>query len=203
MKPLTLILVACMLALSAVAEETLAESAKDALKRSVGYMRSIATHGGYLWKYSLDGTIRYGETEATDTQIWLQPPGTPAMGMAFLRAYDATGDAYYLDAARDVALALVTGQLESGGWDALIDFDPEQSIRWYHRSDIGKLSDKEIDKRRNTSTYDDNKTQSALKFLMQFIEASDDAAADVKIRATLDYGLSKILESQSQASHKD
>lgn len=185
-----------MLGLNAIGQNAVVDSAKDALKRSVVYMRSIATHGGYLWKYSLDGRIRYGESRATDTQIWIQPPGTPAMGMAFLKAYDATGDAYYLDSARDAALALVKGQLESGGWDYQINFDSERSTRWYRRSDIGKISDKEIDRRKNNSTYDDNNTQSALMFLMQFIKASPDELTDSGIRTALNYGLRKMVEAQ-------
>ncbi|MCX6909967.1 MAG: pectic acid lyase, partial [Verrucomicrobia bacterium] len=88
--------------------------ARAALEKATAYMRSISTEGGYLWKYSLDLKNRAGETKATATQIWIQPPGTPSVGMAFLRAYEVTKDARYLDAAKAAADALARGQLESG-----------------------------------------------------------------------------------------
>src|SRR5690242_15323160 len=106
-------------------------------------MRSIATHGGYLWSYSLDLKDRRGEGKATATQIWVQPPGTPAVGLAFLRAYEATGDAAHLEAARAAADALAVAQLESGGWNCMIDFDERADVQ-YRRSMVGKLSAQQI-----------------------------------------------------------
>ena len=35
-----------------------------------------------LWQYSDDLTQREGEGRATDTTVWVQPPGTPSVGMA-------------------------------------------------------------------------------------------------------------------------
>jgi hypothetical protein len=58
---------------------------------------------------------RFGESMATPSQIWGQPPGTPTIGSAFLRAFAVTGDRRYLEAAREAAYALVRGQLRSGG----------------------------------------------------------------------------------------
>ena len=48
--------------------------------------------------------------------------------MAYLEAYAATGDAYYLDEARASARTR-KGQYCSGGWDYLIEFDPARSAR--------------------------------------------------------------------------
>src|SRR5829696_5263470 len=121
------------------ADDALAKDARAAMERATAFMRSIATEGGYLWRYSPDLQQRAGENEATPTQIWVQPPGTPSMGMAFLRAHEATGDARYLDAAKAAADALAIGQLESGGWDYLVDFDPKMSSGWYRRSDKDKI----------------------------------------------------------------
>ena len=73
------------------------------------FRTKVATNGGYLWKYSLDFKQRAGEGKATPTQVWVQPPGTPAVGVVFLDAYNATGDKTYLEAARDAAMALVWG----------------------------------------------------------------------------------------------
>lgn len=175
-----------------------APEVKAALTKATQYMRSIATEGGYLWRYSEDLKIRAGENNATDTQIWIQPPGTPAMGEVFLKAYAASGDTIHLDAARDAAYALAQGQLESGGWDYLIDFDPKNATLAYRRTDVGKLTPAEISKRKNISTYDDNNTQDALRFLMQYVAATKDSTnpKEKEIRTALAYGLKKMLEAQ-------
>jgi hypothetical protein len=91
--------VALLVGSAAHAAEPLAVQARATLEKATAYMRSIATEGGYLWRYSLDLKEREGEEKATATQIWVQPPGTPSMGMAFLRMFEVTGDARYLAAA--------------------------------------------------------------------------------------------------------
>ena len=78
------------------ADAALANDARAAMNRATTFMRSSAAEGGYLWRDSPDLKERAGENVATPTQIWVQPPGTPSMGMAFLRAFEATGDALYL-----------------------------------------------------------------------------------------------------------
>ncbi len=162
------------------------------------FMRSIATEGGYLWRYSPDLKERAGEGVATATQIWVQPPGTPSMGMAFLRAYEVTGEAPYLDAAQAAADALAVGQLESGGWDYLVEFDPKLSGKWYRRTDVGQVSVAAAAKRRNTTTFDDDNTQSALRLLLAVAEAGQagDTARDRRIREARDYALRRMLAAQ-------
>ena len=60
-----------------------------ALKKAVTFFREkVSAEGGYLWRYSEDLSLREGEEKATATQAWLQPPGTPAVGEAFLAAYE-------------------------------------------------------------------------------------------------------------------
>ena len=168
----------------------LEKEAESTLRRAVKYFRgTISTNGGYLWWYSEDLKQREGEGKATETQIWIQPPGTPSVGFAYLRAYEATGDDLYLEAAKAAADALVWGQLESGGWDYKIDFDPEESQRWYYRHDKGKV---DPGRRRNTSTLDDNNTQSALRFIM----AVQNTTKDEKYLSAVKYGLDFMLESQ-------
>ena len=165
----------------------LAEEAESTLKRAVEYFRgTVSTNGGYLWVYSEDLKERAGEGKATETQIWVQPPGTPSVGFAYLRAYEATGDAFYLGAAKAAADALVWGQLESGGWDYKIDFDPKRSQRWYYRHDKGKVDPKG---RRNTSTFDDNNSQSALRFIM----AVHKTTQEEKYLSAVEYGLAFML----------
>ena len=135
------------LAKALIAQDELAKSARAALDRACAFMRSIATRGGYLWWYSADLKERAGEGKASETTVWVQPPGTPAVGQAFLGAYDATGDAVHLESARAAADALAYGQLESGGWHYAIDFDPakDRSLRRAIASDLTAAERSELE----------------------------------------------------------
>ena len=181
------------IALSADAGDPLAGEARDALRRATTHFQSISTRGGYLWWYSEDLKERAGENRATETQIWVQSPGTPAVGLTLLRAFEATKDTLYLEAAQRAAEALAWGQLESGGWTYLIDFDPANQ-RSYRRAEKGRLSTNQIAKRRNVTTFDDDTTQLALRFLMKFVAAKTNASDE--IRSALDYGLQGFLRAQ-------
>ena len=84
-----------------------AEEAIAALKKAASYYRGkVASHGGYVYYCSLDLKQRWGEGKASADTIFVQPPGTPTVGMAYLKAHEATGDRFYLDAARETAEAL-------------------------------------------------------------------------------------------------
>jgi len=136
----------------------LREDAAAALKKAATYYHSkVATRGGYNYFYSLDLTGRWGEGVASPSQVFVQPPGTPAVGMAYLKAYEATRDPFYLTAAKDAANALAYGQLKSGGWTQTIDFDPQGSKVALYRNGKGKG--------RNHSSLDDDQTQAAIQFL--------------------------------------
>ena len=168
----------------------------EAIRKGSQFMRSISSEGGYLWRYSADLKLMAGEVKASRTMIWIQPPGTPSVGTAFLRAYKATGDAYLLDCALTVGDCLAMSQLESGGWDYRFDF---ASInRWYRQMDRGRLNVKEIAKRRNTTTFDDDNSQSALHFLMALAEYCRQPLdeREKRILHAQMYGLTKLLESQ-------
>ena len=132
---------------------------RSAMRKAATFFRTkAAVHGGYVYYYASDFSRRWGEGEATAHQVWVQPPGTPAVGMAYLKAFAATGDSFYLDAARETAEALVFGQLESGGWTHAIDFDPDGPLvaRYRHGRGRGK----------NHSSLDDGVSQAALRLLM-------------------------------------
>ena len=80
----------------------------DTMKRATRFMvEEVSTNGGYVWSYLPDKSRRWGELEARDSQIWIQPPGTATMGHLFLDAYHATKDEYYYAAAESVAGALI------------------------------------------------------------------------------------------------
>jgi hypothetical protein len=91
------------------------------------YHQQVSSHGGYVWQVSGDLKLRKGEGLTDEHTIWVQPPGTTEVGLAFMDAYYATGEQMFLDAAVDVAHALVQGQLVSGGWYYSISFDPAPS----------------------------------------------------------------------------
>lgn len=192
-----LLLAAPAIALAA-GEPSLPAEARAALLHSARYLRSVATEGGYLWRYSNDLSQRAGENLATPTQAWVQPPGTPTIGEAWLRAHAITHDPQFLRDARDAAFALVRGQLQSGGWDYLIEFDPAERPKWAYRADGATRPPEAADKRRNTSTYDDDNTQSALRFLAEFLHAAKAAPdpRDAAIQEAFDYGMAKLLEAQ-------
>lgn len=180
-----------------VGEESLRSRASAVLERATTYFRSrVSTQGSYLWTYSTDLKERRGEGDATATQGWVQPPGTPTVGMAYLDVYEATRESRYLEAARETSHALARTQLVSGGWDYRIEFDPEKRKRWLYRVDLssGDVEGPERRGRRNTTTFDDDTTQSALRFLM----CADQALSrkDPIVRQTVEYGLEKALEAQ-------
>src|SRR5262249_35857751 len=95
------------------------EAAIDAVGRAWKFMtEEVAVEGGgYVWSYQEDFKRRWGEMEATDRMLWVQPPGTPLVGHLFLDAYHATGDECFYKAAEAVALALVKAQHPAGGWN--------------------------------------------------------------------------------------
>jgi hypothetical protein len=175
-------------------EDEWREEAIGTMERAARFFtKAVATHGGYLWQYRSDLSMREGEGVATASMIWVQPPGTPSVGMAFLGAYEATGDERYLEAAREAAHALVWGQLGSGGWDYRIDFDAEGSRWWYYRRDV-EVGDVEAGERRNTTTLDDDNTQSALRLLMQVDRTT--GFADEDVGRAVKYGLEALLKAQ-------
>ena len=149
---------------SIVGSELTAEGARDALLRAVDYFRGeVSIEGGYLWRYAIDFSECEGETPASTTTAWVQPPGTPTVGMAFLTAYHLTGEAKCLEAAKESALALVKGPLLSGGWDYRIEFATKDRQTYAYRADDVESPAS----RRNVTTLDDNTTQAALSFLIR------------------------------------
>ncbi len=122
------------------------------------YHGKVARHGGYVYYYLVDLKRRLGEGVASDDQIWVQPPGTPTVGLAFLKAFEATGDRRYLNAATDAATALIYGQLESGAWTNCIDFDPRGKQVGQYRNGKGRG--------RNFSSLDDGQSETAIRFLI-------------------------------------
>ncbi len=157
------------------------------MKRAATFYREqVASHGGYVYHYSLDLKRRWGEGEATIDQVWVQPPGTPTVGLAYVSAYQATGDRYYRDAIEEVANALIYGQLKSGGWTNCIDFDPKG---------LGLLNTETArEKGKNNSSLDDGQTQTAIRFMVQADQAFEFKHAAIHESATI--ALNALLAAQ-------
>src|SRR5688572_2805977 len=99
------LLLPLLFASAACAQTT--DEAKTALVRAVKfYHQNAASHGGYVYQYSADLTLREAEGVPAKDTIWVQPPGTPAVGLAILEAYEATGDKTCLQAAFEAGRAL-------------------------------------------------------------------------------------------------
>lgn len=162
-----------------------AQDAREALLRAADAFQKQSRHGGYVWFFSADGRERWGESRVTPEQIWVQPPGTPAVGLAFLRAWEATKEPRLLDAARDAGRALLHGQLKSGGWTYSVDFDPKGKLRGAYRSGGGG---------RNYSTLDDDTTQSVLRFLAELDRALD--FKDAAIHEAVEVAIDALLKAQ-------
>ena len=188
-------------------------AARDALLKAVRfYHREVARHGGYVYAYGADLKLREGEGVADGDTIWVQPPGTPAVGEAFLDAYEATKDPACLEAARDAAHALARGQLHSGGWHYHVTFDPAKRRQFAYRFDAGgrptpdptAADDRgraagwdDWKKRKykgNVTVLDDDTTQAATRFLIRFDHAS--GYEDDEVHAAATFALSSLLNAQ-------
>lgn len=179
---------------AAISAEPSSDEVKDTMKRATRFMVEKVSHrGGYVWSYLPDFSRRWGELEARDTMIWIQPPGTATMGHVFLDAYHATGDEYYYAAAEQVAGAIIWAQHPSGGWNYVADFGGEASLRDWYRT-IGKNAWRleEFHHYYGNATFDDGGTAEAAKFLLRLYNEK----LDPKYRPALDKAISFVLDSQ-------
>jgi PelA/Pel-15E family pectate lyase len=193
------ILIASGVSLSLVAYDEPAQEASrnqilDTMKKATVFMvETVSTNGGYVWTYLPDLSRRWGELEARDTMIWVQPPGTATMGHLFLDAYHATGDEYYYQAAERAANALIWGQLPSGGWNYMIDFAGDRSLRdWYATIGRNAWRLEEFQHYWGNATFDDAGTVESSKLLLRlYVEKRDP-----KFKPALDKAIQFVLESQ-------
>lgn len=146
----------------------------------------VSTQGGYLWRYSADLSLKEGEGVVTSPTIWVQPPGTPLLGEAFIDLYQATGDQQFLQAAISAAKVLLHGQMRSGGWQDRIELEPIRREKWAYRQAPPSP------KAKDQSSLDDNKTQSALHFLIRLDKTLE--MQNAEIHEAVNYGLDCLLK---------
>ena len=145
-------------------ESQLLREAVTSLEKGIAFFYSINIDGGYVYHYTLDLSEKWGEGKTDDRTIEVQPPGTPSVGMSFLQAYRVTSNSDFLMAATDAARALIRGQNELGGWEHKIYLDQPNGER---------------------VSFDDDQTQSAIRFLMELDKEIDDQELTTSIKEAL------------------
>ena len=153
--------------------DELRTQAEASLREGVAFFHSINSHGGYVYHVTPDVSLRWGEGPKDADTVEVQPPGTPAVGQSFLRAYQATGDKRALSAAKGAAYALIKGQNKHGGWDHTINF---------------------ADLSNDTVSFDDNQSQSAVSFLMALDQEIDDRRLSTGTKRAIDMMLTTQLD---------
>jgi PelA/Pel-15E family pectate lyase len=196
--PALLLAAACLMAPIAGAQARkdtpLEVQAVDAMKHATKYMvETVSTNGGYVWHYLPDLSRRWGEMEAYDTMIWVQPPGTTSMGHLFLDAYRVTGEPEFLRAAEKAARAVIWGQLPGGGWNYIVDFAGDRSLKtWYNTIGKNGWRLEEFQHYYGNATFDDDVSSDAAKFLLRmYLETLDPL-----YKPALDKAIAFVLESQ-------
>jgi PelA/Pel-15E family pectate lyase len=175
-------------------KENLTRQAEETMLRATRYMLdSVSTNGGYVWYYLPDLSRRWGEMEAYKTMVWVQDGGTVNVGHMLLDAYHATRNEYFYMAAEKAAAALVFGQSQEGGWNYIIDFAGERSLKhWYNTIGKNGWRLEEFQHYYGNNTYDDDVTSDATRFLLRmYLEKFD-----VKYKTPLEKAISFILKSQ-------
>jgi hypothetical protein len=203
------LILAYSIVLSPFAKATPPSEVSAAILKAVTFYQSkAAAHGGYVYRYSADFRLREAEGIPGADTIWIQPPGTPAVGMAMLDAYEATKDQQCLAAAVQAARCLSRTQLASGGWDYSGHFDAKgRESKLYRRDTEGKLIQRSQtatreagwhhwrrQEKRNYSTYDDDVSQAATRLLVRIDHALQ--GNDAEINDAADFALHTILMTQ-------
>ncbi len=172
------------------------ETVLVSMKKATAFFRSnLSTAGGYARSWPRDLKESRVEGQAGPAIISIQPHGTTTVGLAMLRAHHATGDPLFLQGAREAGQALMWCQYASGGWGAEHSFELNAARRYHYRRDID-AGDLEPGKRSRRSSLDDNKTQSALRFLVALANTPA-CADDLALRQALDFAWAGLLAAQA------
>ncbi|MFI1773594.1 pectate lyase [Thalassobellus citreus] len=181
------------LKLEAQTKFTKEQTLETMLKATKFMVEEVSTNGGYVWYYMPDFSRQWGEMEAYKTMIWMQGSGTIGMGNLFLDAYHATNNTYYLKAAQKAAAAVIWGQSNEGGWNYVVDFAGDRSLKqWYNTIGKNGWRLEEFQHYYGNSTFDDDVTSDATRFLLRmYLEE-----LDPKYKPALDKAIEFVLKSQ-------
>ncbi|MHB9030931.1 MAG: pectate lyase [Candidatus Latescibacterota bacterium] len=190
---LIIILTATVTGISVHAAEPSPETVLETMKKASDFMaNTVSNRGGYVYIYSADLTRQWGEIPARPTQIWTQPPGTPTVGLMYLRAWQVTGEEIFLEYAEMAADALAAGQHRAGGWNYLIDFDMPGIEEWYETSASRNWGFEEYYHYYGNCTFDDDATYEPANFLLQLYHAT----TGMEFLRPLQKSLEFVLEAQ-------
>ncbi len=190
MRTSSLLLLLVSLAPAALPAQT-PEQAFEAMLQAAKFFRDqVSTEGGYHFRYAEDLSFGRSEQALGPTQISVQRDGTPRVALAYLEAWRATDEKVFLDYARDAAHALVRGQLCSGGWPYVVEFDSAKRNDHDYRI-AGNCADRRL---RDYTTLDDNVSQAALRVVMRVDRALD--FSDPAVHQAALAGLDGLLEAQ-------
>ena len=167
-----------------------ADEALRAMRKAASFYRQkVSTEGGYHFYYTSD--LSYGRSEHGEglSQVEVQREATPIVALAYLDAYESTGEREFLEYARAAAHALARGQLCTGGWDYLIEFDPAKRSQFQYRSDKNCGDDK-----RGVTNLDDNVTQAAVRVLMRVDKAL--GFGDATVHEAALFALDRLVAAQ-------
>jgi len=192
---LTTVFVSSFIVMSSFAQpKKLEQEARSAMLNATRFMvEKASVNGGYVAYYLPDFSRRWGELEGFKTQVWVQDPGTVSMGNVFLDAYTTTGDEYYYLAAEKVASALIWGQLPEGGWNYMIDFAGDRSLKqWYNTIGKNAWGFEEYYYYYGNSTFDDSNFSGPASFLLRLYLQKMDS----KYKPALDKAIQLVIDSQ-------
>ena len=111
-----------------------------------------------------------------------------------LHGWQATGEKNFLEGAIESGRVLARSQLASGGWASSFDFDPKFAKKYHLLSDVDS-GDSKPGKRRNYTTLDDNKTQSALLLLLE-LAVLPETKGEKEIQRAWKFGIESLLAAQ-------
>jgi PelA/Pel-15E family pectate lyase len=178
---------------TSVADPTADEVIMAIHKASKFLVDEVSYKGGYLWRYTEDLSRAWGEAPARPTQIEVHQAGTPHIGEVFVRAYEFTGDEFYLIHAKKAANVIIWGQHPAGGWHYFIDFDMPHIRQWYEEeASKFKWGMQEYRHYYGNCSFDDGATQDPTRFLLALYMCT----LDPMYREPLLKALNFVLEAQ-------
>tara|TARA_R110000850_G_scaffold54619_4_gene130023 strand:+ start:6095 stop:7522 length:1428 start_codon:yes stop_codon:yes gene_type:complete len=172
------------------------EEVEQAMVKATNFFRQhLSAGGGYASSWTLDPLTGHSEHRSSPTVVSIQPPGTTTVGLSMTKAFRATEHPVFLKAAREAASSLDWCQLASGGWNSDFDLDPSFADDYHYRRDL-EAGDTDTGKRRNLTTLDDNKTQSAITFLLELTHLPA-ARSSTEHEECLTFALESLIGAQS------
>ena len=165
------------------------------MKRATTFMvEKVSTNGGYVWTYLPDLSRRWGEMEARDAMIWIQPPGTADDGASVPRRLSRDRRRVLLRGRREGRRRADLGAASVRRLELHRSTSPAiASLReWYDTIGQNGWRLEEFQHYWGNATFDDAGTAESAKFLLRlYVEKRDP-----KYKPALDKAIQFVLDSQ-------